>query len=108
MPKKPAQFLKAHTKGKKIALFCTQGAPKDSEFAQKALQNAKKQSPDAEVVATFNCKGQVTQRILDSASRNPKYQSWAESVKEAAGHPDQKDLKEAKEFARKTINRIKR
>ena len=51
MPKKPAQFLKGHSKGKKIALFCTQGARKDSEFAEKILQNAKKQSPAAEVIA---------------------------------------------------------
>jgi flavodoxin len=106
MAKKAAEFLETNSQGRRIALFCTQGAAKDSKFALGALEHAKKICSGATVSGTFNCRGEVVHKILEAVSQKPEFHSWVESAKDSTGHPDQSDLEQATEFAKEVVLKV--
>jgi len=104
--KKAADLLETNAKGKKIALFCTQGAAKDSEFALAALEHGRKLCEGADILGVFNCRGEVAHKIMEAVSQKPEFHSWVESAKGSVGHPDESDLKQATEFAREIVQKV--
>lgn len=103
--KKAADFLESNAGKGKMALYCTQGAAKDSEFALGALEHAKKLCSTTDVLGTFNCRGEVAPKILEAVSQKPEFQAWLKAAKQSAGHPDRSDLEQASQFAKEIVRK---
>jgi flavodoxin len=97
-------FLAEKAGGKKVALFITHGAAEESDDLILWIEACKKAASNAEVVATFNCQGEIAPEIIDmlKSSDDPKLRSFAEMGSHAKGQPDESRLNKAREFARKT------
>lgn len=109
---KPAQeagdFLKNRCGGKKIALFCTHGAPEDSPFIAGWLENLRRICAQSELLGIFNCQGQIAREELEKLLNHPDPQ-WRErgqNMSRAKGQPDAVKLAAAAEFAGKIIQNI--
>lgn len=103
--KKAIDLLESNIPEAKLALFCTQGALKDSNFALDALANAKKLCGTANVLGAFNCQGEVAAKILEAVSQKPELQSWLKDARESGGHPDPSDLEQAGHFAKDIVRK---
>lgn len=90
--------------GKKVVLFETMGADPKSEHAYTGFCNAAKYLDEGStVLGVFAVQGAVDpaliQAMKEMAKGNPHNSSAMEkTVKEAAKHPDDKDLANAKEY----------
>jgi hypothetical protein len=56
-------------------------------------------APKARVIGTFGCRGEVKASLIESLLENPEYKFWAREAQSAAGHPDDADLADGKQFA---------
>jgi flavodoxin len=81
--------LKGH---KKLFLFATHAATPDSEHATKAMETARSMAEAANIVGTFSCYGQASEKILAKAGSKPQPPVWLADAPNAVGHPDQADL----------------
>lgn len=100
--KKAQDYLKT-IKGKQVALFATLGAYPDSEHAASSLKNAAALlEADNQLVGTFICQGKVDPRLIEKFKDLPPGHPHSlsperlERHKEAAKHPDAKDLQAAR------------
>lgn len=100
-------FLEKHATGKRMALFCTQGAPKDSYPALTALKNAAELCKDSEILGTFNCQGEVADRVIEMMAQKPEVRQFVELAKTTKGRPYQENLAEAKAFAEGIIAKLR-
>ena len=57
------------------------------------MAEAKKMAPDADVIGTFNCPGEVSPAVLEKAGSKPEPPVWLADAPAANGHPDETDLK---------------
>jgi flavodoxin len=103
--KKATDLLESNSNKGKLALFCTQGALKDSDFALGALLQAKQLCGAASVVGTFNCQGEVAAKILEAVAQKPEFQSWLKDARVSVGHPDRSDLEQAGQFAKDIVSK---
>lgn len=95
---KSAEYLAkiAHTN---LFLIATHGAADNSAHAAAALSAAKSLAPDAQVVGTFNCQGEVNSAVLERASKKDPQPPWLADAPAAVGRPNADDL----DALRKTI-----
>lgn len=100
IPFKVESFLKKIPKGKKIALFTTHGSHTGSRLSREALEHAAVVSSQAKILGTFACRGKVSSRALDVLSQSPEHKAWAEMSASAHSHPNDRDLEDARAFAR--------
>lgn len=102
---KTAEYFK-RIKDKKLAFFFTLGADPKSEYAQKLIKNTKELLQGNEVLASFHCQGKIDPKILELS---PKYGEMTEErrarIEEAQKHPNEKDLEEAKKFAKELLQK---
>jgi flavodoxin len=83
--------------GKKpLFLFATHGAAAGSDHALDAMNYAKSLAPEAEILGTYSCQGEVNPNILEKAKNKPKPPVWIDDAPEAVGHPDDTDIGELK------------
>lgn len=103
-----AKFMRFLRKihGKKLGVFMTLGAEPDGEHARKCLDAFEKglKENGNEIVAEFSCQGAIDPKLLEtmrkmaSSGNSPhpitpeRLARWAEAAK----HPDEKDLADAK------------
>jgi len=91
--------------GKKIALFATLGAYPDSKHAAESLDAAAHLVPDCAVVGHFICQGAIDPELIEWMETLPKDHGFGPTASrkklwdEAAGHPDEKDLESAADWA---------
>lgn len=90
----------------KIVLFCTHTNP-DSNFYGKAFKRIEKQvaKTESKIIAKFDCIGenrnpQVVEVLLKTAP------SMSAGIEAAKGHPDTKDLENAKMFAKSVLEKL--
>ena len=96
---------------KKVALFATLGAYPDSQHAQDSLKAAAAEIPNANVVDTFICQGQIDPTMIEwmeqlpaddeNAPTEARRQLW----KDAEGHPNDADIKAVTEWGQSVIGR---
>lgn len=97
----PAEvFLKTIPPGRAVALFCTHGSMTGSRLSREALEYASTLVAKARLVATFSCRGKMSMQALEALKQAPEHEAWAEMAASAATHPDERDLEEARAFAR--------
>jgi len=105
---KVKDFMKNHSKNKKIALFITHGSPEFSDFLTNWIEESKKCLDDSsEILGVFNCQGEVAQFVIDHMikSEDPTLQYFAKESPKSKGQPDETRIKKAKEFSREIIKK---
>jgi flavodoxin len=94
-------FIKQIPAGRKIALFTTHGSLRGGKLATTAVEYAITLASKLKVLGTFGCRGKVDPKIIDDLLKKPEHRAWAEAAEGAATHPDESDLEDARQFARK-------
>lgn len=77
----------------KLFLVATHGAAAESAHAANAMAYARSQAPDAQILGTFNCPGQVEAQFLQLACKKEPPPPWIADADAAIGHPDADDVK---------------
>lgn len=83
-----------------LFLFATHGAAADSAHVRKAMASALALAPEAEILGTFNCPGEVAPKVLEKIRSKTPSPPWLQDAPSAVGHPNAQDL----ENLRKVIN----
>ncbi|MBC8317843.1 MAG: flavodoxin family protein [Desulfobulbaceae bacterium] len=96
-PDPKSQEYLAKITNQKVILAATHGAAKNSAHAQNGMKFAEGIIPDAQVLATFSCQGEVSPQFMEKAAAKPEPPPWLPDAKTAQGHPDEKDLVALKE-----------
>ena len=99
VPTKVESFIKALPKGKMVAFFVTHGSLRGGQLAISALYHALSLAVKLKVLGTFGCRGQVKPELIEALLEKPEHRGWALEAQSAAGHPDQADFEDGKEFA---------
>ncbi len=99
------QLYMKRLSGQKVALFATLGAYPDSKHAAESLDATAKLIPDCEIIGHFICQGAIDPELIEWMEALPKDHGYGPTEsrkklwKDAAGHPDETDLKNATEWA---------
>lgn len=98
-------FLEEKAAGKKIALFITHAAPEDSDDVKGWLQTAREAAAGADVVAVFDCQGQLDPAVAEMLlkSDDPVMRGFGEGGPSTMGQPDESRLQKARAFAKKVL-----
>ena len=91
-PDPKAQAYLQKVKTQKLFLFATHGAASQSAHAKNAIEAAKKLAPEADIIGTFNCPGEVNPSVLEKVRSKPEPPVWLDDAPDAEGHPDEADL----------------
>jgi flavodoxin len=79
--------------GKKpLFLFATHGAAAGSDHARNAMNQARSLAPEADIVGTYSCQGEVNPKVLEKARSKPEPPAWINDAGYAPGHPDEADI----------------
>lgn len=103
VPGKVEAFAKKLPEGQKVAYFGTHGSMKGGELAITAFHHALGIAKNAVVLGTFGCRGKVKQKVIDGLMEKLEHQAWVQEAQSAAGHPDEADLEDAREWTEKMI-----
>jgi flavodoxin len=100
VPRPVEKFIKNLPPGKMVALFATHGSLRGGRLAITAFYHALSLAPEATMLGTYGCRGEVNSALIEKLLQSPEHRAWALEAQSAAGHPDEADLEEAREFAR--------
>lgn len=105
--KEAAGFLSSKARGKKVALFITHAAHEETPQLAGWLDKCRETANQAEVIGTFNCRGDLAQRIKEVMikSDDPQLRAWGEASK-PMGNPDETRLERARAFAREILTSL--
>ena len=107
VPAKAESFIRSIPEGKNVALFATHGSLRGGQLAITAFYYAISLTPMATILGTFGCRGKVKPSIIESLLNDPEHRGWALEAQSAAGHPDDADIKDGKEFARAMLMKFR-
>jgi flavodoxin len=99
VPAKVEQFIKSIPEGKMLAFFVTHGSLRGGQLAITALYHALSLALKMTVLGTFGSRGEVKAGLIEALLKKPEHKAWAMEAQSAAGHPDDADLEDGKEFA---------
>ena len=97
----------------KVVLFQTHGTEKNSEHAITAFARAAYLlGENCKIIGTFGCQGKINPALIEHRKNIPNdphggekgFERW----KNAATHPDEQDLKDASDFAKKMLIKLQR
>jgi len=107
VPRKAEEFIKNLPAGKNVAFFATHGSLRGGQLAVTAFYHALSLTSKGMVLGTFGCRGKVKPDLIEAFLNKAEYRSWALEAQSAAGHPDQGDLEDAKEWANWMIRKAR-
>ena len=107
VPPKAEKCLKRIPEGKMLALFGTHGSYRGGPLAISAFHYAITLAPKAIIIGTFGCRGEVKASLLEGLMNKAEYRFWALEAQSAAGHPDDADFEDAKQFAKQMLLKAK-
>jgi hypothetical protein len=108
-PSQPAKtFLQEQCAGKKLAVFVTHAAPEDSPFLEPWLGTCREAAAPADVIAMFNCQGELSQLVAErlASCPDPQLQAFASMRPMTVGQPDKARLERARLFAQQTMQNL--
>jgi flavodoxin I len=105
VPHKVEPFLKSIPQGKGVAIFATHGSLRMGQLATAAFDYAVSLLSKSKAIGTFGCRGKVKPDLLEVLAKKPEHRAWAEEARGAAVHPDEADLEDAKDFAKKLMKK---
>jgi flavodoxin len=88
---KTAAYL-ARVKDARLFLFATHGAAAESAHARNAMDHARSSAPEASIVGSFSCQGEVNPKVLEKIRAKVPPPPWIQDADGAVGHPDPEDL----------------
>ncbi len=100
--KRTVQFLEKHcVSGRNVVLFITHASPEDNPEVQPMLQKFREAARGANIVAMFDCQGELAKpvKLFMSIMPNAKYRRWAREDN-SQGQPDEARLARARAFCR--------
>ena len=100
VPPKAEKCLKGIPEGKMLALFGTHGSLRGGPLSISAFYYAITLASNANIIGTFGCRGEVNASLLEGLMNKAEYKFWALEAQSAAGHPDDADLEDSKQFAK--------
>ncbi len=89
--------------GAKIFLFATHGAKADSDHVKNAFQHAKNLVPGFQIIGTYSCQGQLSEKIIEKLKTKPVPPPWYTGPSACLGHPDDMDLRALKDMIKKLL-----
>ena len=89
-------FIKSIPEGKKLAFFVTHGSLRGGQLAITALYYALSLAVKQTVLGIFGCRGEVKPNLIEALLQKPEHKAWAMEAQSAAGHPDVRILKTAR------------
>jgi flavodoxin len=106
------KFIGEHAAGKKIALFITHAMLSESEDPQKKamlareLDKCRAACSNSELIGLFHCRGELSEKITNElmATNIPMLMEFAAMRPLTIGHPDTKELAQARNFAASVIS----
>jgi len=98
-------FIRNIPAGKKIALFATHGSLRGGELATTAIEHAVSLASRLKVLGTFGCRGRVDSKLIEELVKKPEHRVWAQMARSANTNPDEADLEDARQFAKKVIGK---
>ncbi len=108
VPGKVSTFIKNLPQGTNIAFFATHGSLRGGELAIAAFYEATQLASHLNILGTFGCRGKVKDSIIEALMKKVEHKPWAQEAQSAAGHPDQGDLEDARDFAGDMITKARR
>lgn len=101
-------FLEKKCAGRDVAVFVTHAAPENSPFLGPWLAGCREAAAPANVIAMFDCQGELSQLVMEqlASSPNPELQAFASMGPTTKGQPDEARLERARLFARQTMQRL--
>jgi len=103
VPAAAQKFITTLSSKQKLAIFSTHGSLRNNQLARTAIEHAAGIASQATVVGTFGCRGEVQQNVIDTLSEKLENRAWCEEAQSAAGHPDDADCADARDFARAMV-----
>ena len=103
VPPRVEKCIKSIPEGKMLAFFGTHGSLRGGPLAISAFHYAITLAPQANIVGTFACRGEVKASLLEGLINKAEYRFWALEAQSAAGHPDNADFEDAKQFAKQML-----
>ena len=88
---KTAAYL-ARVKDTRLFLFATHGAATGSAHARNAMDYARSLAPDASVIGSFSCQGEVNPKVLEKIRAKDPQPPWIQDADGAVGHPNPEDV----------------
>ena len=98
-----SEFL-SKIKTQQLFLFATHGAAAGSAHAEGAMSHARNLVPEAKILGTFSCQGEVNPEVLERVSQKPEPPVWLKDAPLAEGHPDPNDMQELNKVLEKVRN----
>jgi flavodoxin I len=89
--------------GSKLFLFATHGAQAQSDHVKNAFEQAKSLVPGAEILGTYSCQGQLSEKIIEKLKTKPVPPPWYAGPSTGLGHPDDRDLEALKDMIKKLL-----
>lgn len=86
------EYLKKCKNINKLFIIATHGGAPDSDHVKIGMNKARELAEGANVVGTFNCQGEVPEKILETAANKDPQPPWLKDADSAKGHPDNDDL----------------
>ena len=106
VPGKVQPFLKNFPEDKKLAIFSTHGSLRGGQLAVTAFDYAGTLVKKARLLGIFGCRGKVKPSLIEALMHKAEHKAWAqEAQSSAARHPDDADLEDGKDFARKMMDK---
>lgn len=68
------------------------------------MSHAKSLVPDAKILGTFSCQGEVNPEVLERVSKKPEPPVWLKDAPNAVGHPNRNDMQELIKVLEKVRN----
>ncbi|MDY6966291.1 MAG: flavodoxin family protein [Halobacteriota archaeon] len=102
LPRSVKSFMKEIPSINKVAIFCTHASPKEMKMVDGALNASEKilKGKDAEIIGIFDSPGEIK---VDNLLKIPMIKQSEEFWK---GHPDDEDLKNARDFGKEMSSKI--
>jgi flavodoxin len=96
------------TKGSRIALFVTHGAPETEPEVPEWMAKFKQAAANADLVGFFDCQGQLAKSAKFIMSISPNKKLRADAKKDNSfGQPDSTRIDNARSFAAETMSHLK-
>lgn len=108
--KKTRELIEKHcVNGRNVVLFITHASPEDNPELQPMLQKFRQAARGANIVAMFDCQGQLAKpvKMFMSVMPKAKYRRWAREDN-SHGQPDEARLARARAFSRDVMRNVGR
>lgn len=89
-----------------LFLFATHGAAVDSDHARSGMKQAEELAAPCRVIGTFSCQGEVSPGLLAKVESMDPPPPWIKDAPNAAGHPDDEDLRGLGEILQRVVSSL--